>query len=125
MATTAASAVLEFIEQNQLMENAVTQGDYLRQRLLALQERHPIIGDVRGMGLMQAVELVTDRKTKEPAKLATARILEACREEGLLLGKGGLHGNVFRITPPLNIGRADIDEFATKFGRALERESAS
>ncbi len=125
IATTAASAVIEFIEQNMLMENAVTQGDYLRQQLLALQERHPIIGDVRGMGLMQAVELVTDRKTKEPAKLATARILEACREEGLLLGKGGLHGNVFRITPPLNIERADIDEFVVKFGRALHRETAS
>ena len=114
MNTTAASAVLALIEQNQLMENAITQGDELRQRLVALQERHPIIGDIRSLGLMQAVELVTDQ------------ILEACHEEGLLLGKGGLHGNAFSITPLfLNIIRADVDEFATKFGRTQERESSS
>ena len=69
------------------------------------KEKHEIIGDVRGMGLMQAIELVEDRKTKTPATAQTARLLEAARENGLLIGKGGLYGNVIRITPPMNIGR--------------------
>ncbi len=119
LASTAAGAVIDFIERHQLMSNVVTQGEYLRGKLLELQEKHPIVGDVRGMGLMQAVELVTNRESKEPATKQTARILEACRREGLLIGKGGLHGNVFRITPPLNIGKSDIDDFTAMFDRAL------
>jgi 4-aminobutyrate aminotransferase-like enzyme len=64
------------------------------------------------MGLMQALELVDDRQTKVPAKAATAQVMEAARRNGLLIGKGGLYGNVLRISPPLNIGKADIDNFA-------------
>jgi 4-aminobutyrate aminotransferase len=62
------------------------------------------------MGLMQALELVTDRETKEPAAQATTAMLEAARERGLLVGKGGLYGNVIRMSPPLNIARSDVDE---------------
>ncbi len=119
IATTAARAVLEFIEQNRLRENAETTGAYLRRKLLELQEKHTRIGDVRGMGLLQALELVRDRQTKEPAPAETNQLLERCRGERLLVGKGGLYGNVIRISPPMNISPSDVDEFARRLDRAL------
>ena len=62
------------------------------------------------MGLMQAIELVKDRKTKEPAPQETNRVMDEARNRGLLIGKGGLYGNVLRTSPPLNINKADVDE---------------
>jgi 4-aminobutyrate aminotransferase-like enzyme len=109
---TAAKAVIEFIEEQNLAVNAANMGSYLRGKLNELQEKHLLIGDVRGMGLMQALELVEDRQTKAPAKAATAQVMEAGRRNGLLIGKGGLYGNVLRISPPLNIAKSDIDQFA-------------
>jgi 4-aminobutyrate aminotransferase len=85
-------------------------GTYFRGKLNELQEKYPVIGDVRGMGLMQGLELVKDRKTKEPAPEALLQLLERTRENGLLIGKGGLYGNVVRLSPMLNISRADVDE---------------
>jgi len=76
-----------------------------------LQRKYTIIGEVRGMGLMQAIELVQDRGTKAPATAETARLMEAAKSNRILIGKGGLNGNVIRISPPLNIRRADVDEF--------------
>ncbi len=108
----AAKAVIDFIEEQNLVVNAANMGCYLRGKLNELKDKHSVIGDVRGMGLMQALELVEDRKTKVPAKAATAQVMEAARRNGLLVGKGGLYGNVLRISPPLNIGKTDIDEFA-------------
>jgi 4-aminobutyrate aminotransferase-like enzyme len=119
VAAAAARAVIELIEEENLAANAATTGAYLRAKLEELREKHPLIGDVRGMGLLQAVELVRDRDTREPAPEETARIMEAARENGILVGKGGLFGNVIRITPPLNIGCGDVDEFARRFDRAL------
>src|SRR5579863_561940 len=112
IATTAAKAVIDFIEDHNLSINAAEVGAYFRDKLLELQVKHPIIGDVRGMGLLQAMELVEDRATKKPATAQTAALLEASRENRILLGKGGYFGNVLRISPPLNISRADVDEFA-------------
>jgi 4-aminobutyrate aminotransferase-like enzyme len=109
----ASRATIQVIEEEGLVENAAVQGTRLRDGLDRLKERHPLIGDVRGMGLMQGVELVTDRKTKEPAPKETTRLLEAARRRGLLIGKGGLYGNVLRIAPCLNIGAEQVD-------RALE-----
>lgn len=119
--TTAAKAVIDYIEENDLSSNAAETGAHLRQRLEELREKHPVIGDVRGMGLMQAIELVRDRKTKEPAVSETAALMEAARECGVLIGKGGLSGNVIRISPPLNISKADVDQFAEAMDRALAR----
>jgi 4-aminobutyrate aminotransferase len=116
---TAALAVLEYIEEHSLPANCQVVGAYLRQRLLELAERHSLIGDVRGMGLLQAIELVTDRTTKVPAAAATSRLMEAARRNGLLIGKGGLYGNVIRISPPMNIGRSDVDDFAGLLDRSL------
>src|ERR1700730_3109574 len=111
IATTAAKAVIDFIEDHKLSINAAEVGAYFRDKLLELQAKHPLIGDVRGMGLLQAIELVEDRKDKKPAAAQTAAVMEVARENRILLGKGGLHGNVLRISPPLNIGKADVDEF--------------
>jgi 4-aminobutyrate aminotransferase-like enzyme len=119
VAATAANAVLNFIEQENLLANAAESGAYLRLKLEELRERHKLIGDVRGMGLMQALELVEDRQTKAPAVRATNELLEATRRQGLLIGKGGTYGNVIRISPPLNISRSDIDEFARLLDRSL------
>jgi 4-aminobutyrate aminotransferase len=109
--TTAAKAVLDLIEQENLAANAADVGGYLRAGLEELQSKHAIIGDVRGMGLMLGVELVEDRKSKAPATQATLRLMEAARENRILLGRGGLNGNVLRISPPLNIGKSDVDDF--------------
>ncbi len=110
--TTAAKAVIDFIEDHKLSINAAEVGAYLRNKLNELQEKHPIIGDVRGMGLLQAVELVEDRETKKPATALMPALMEATRENKLLVGKGGFFGNVLRISPPLNISKTDVDEFA-------------
>jgi 4-aminobutyrate aminotransferase len=123
--TAAACAVIEFIEEENLLANTAQMGALLRQHLEALKEKHPLIGDVRGMGLLQALELVRDRATKEPAPEETAALMEAARDQRLLVGKGGLHGNVIRLSPPMNIGRVDVEEFARLLDAALGRVEAS
>ncbi|MHB8655622.1 MAG: aspartate aminotransferase family protein [Terriglobia bacterium] len=106
----AARATIEVIEEEKLLDNAERVGNYFRGKLEELQQKYPLIGDVRGMGLMQGLELVKDCKTKEPAPEATVQLMEKCRAHGLLIGKGGLYGNVIRLAPPLNIGEGDVDE---------------
>ena len=102
-------ATLEVIDREHIQENARTVGEHLKGRLCELQERQPLIGEVRGLGLMLGVELVQDRATKEPATAQAADVLELCRERGLLIGKGGLYGNVLRIKPPMCLTRDDAD----------------
>ena len=104
-------AVLDVIDEEGIQENARQRGAELKSGLLRLQRSHPVIGDVRGMGLMIGVELVRDRTTKEPAKGETITVLESAREQGLLIGKGGLDGNILRIKPPMCITASDV-EFA-------------
>ena len=110
IATTAALANLNYIATNRLRENARDVGSCLHERVRELQTKHAVIGDVRGMGLMQAVEFVVDRVTKEPATELTARLHDEAKRRGLLVGKAGLNANVFRLSPPLIISRADVDE---------------
>ncbi len=105
-----AKAVIDVIEEDDLRTNCEVVGGYFREKLEGLQDKHAVIGDVRGMGLMQALELVTDRDTKEPATAATGAFMEETRKRGLLIGKGGMYGNVIRLSPPLNIAKADVDE---------------
>jgi 4-aminobutyrate aminotransferase-like enzyme len=88
---------------------------------LEIQRRHPWIGDVRGMGLMQALEIVKDPKTKEPDRERTARLMEATREEGVLVGQGGLWGTVVRIGPSLLISEAEVAVGLERLGRACDR----
>jgi 4-aminobutyrate aminotransferase len=110
VSTRAARATIDPIESEGLLENARVVGQHLRERLEALQEKHPLIGDVRGMGLMQAMELVLDRKTKAPAVAETGRLMDRTKDNGLILGKGGLYGNVIRISPALTCARRDVDD---------------
>ena len=116
---TAAKAVIDFIEEQKLMHNCTETGGYLRGRLEELKDKHELIGDVRGMGLMQAFELVEDRKTKTPATAQTAMLMEAMRENRILAGKGGLYGNVIRVSPPMNINRTDVDNFIAALDKSL------
>ena len=97
---------------------------YLREKLEAMKEKFPVIGDVRGMGLMQALELVKDPKSKEPAPEAAIQLMEHSRTNGLLIGKGGLHGNVIRIAPPMNIAKSDVDDAAAKLEKSLAQVKA-
>ena len=102
-------ATLEVIDRENIQENARVVGGYLKERLLELQSRHAIVGDVRGKGLMLGMELVRDRQSKEPANTEAAELLELCRDRGLLIGKGGLYGNVLRIKPPMCLTKDDAD----------------
>ncbi len=121
----AAKAVIDFVEEENLLNNCETVGGHLREGLLELQQRHPIIGDVRGMGLMQALELVRDRESKEPAAQETSALMEHARRHGLLIGKGGLYGNVIRISPPMNVSKSGVDEFLTLIDSALTDAAAA
>ena len=105
-------ATLEVIDAENIQQNALEVGSYLKECLLELQTKYPLIGDVRGLGLMLGVELVTDLKTKEPASQAATDVMEMCRQRGLIIGKGGLHGNTLRIKPPMCITRDDVDFLA-------------
>ena len=118
---TAAKAVIDFIDEQKLLINAAEAGAHLRAHLEELKVRHPLIGDVRGMGLMQAIELVEDRDSREPAPEATVALMEAARENRLLIGKGGTYSNVIRMTPPLNISKSDVDDFAERLDASLTR----
>jgi 4-aminobutyrate aminotransferase len=106
----AAKATIDVIEEDRLMDNVETVGRYYRDGLESLKEKHDLIGDVRGMGLLQAIELVKNRATKEPAPEATNQFMEQCRKGGLIVGKGGFYANVIRTSPPLNISKGDVDE---------------
>ncbi|GAB4833203.1 hypothetical protein Ancab_031447 [Ancistrocladus abbreviatus] len=109
VSTAAGLAVLRVIEKEKLQDNAFVVGSYLKERLTALKDKHEIIGDVRGRGLMLGVELVTDRQQKTPAKAETLHVMDQMKELGVLIGKGGFYGNVFRITPPLCFTKEDAD----------------
>lgn len=103
----AALATIQVIEEQNLVENARVMGQRLRDGLEQLKAKYPVIGDVRGMGLMQGLELVGEKK--RPDAEALKRLMEQTKAEGLLIGKGGLMGNVVRITPPLNVTKDEVD----------------
>jgi len=123
VSTRAAKATIDFIESEGLLENARVVGAYLRERLGELQEKFPIIGDVRGMGLMQGMELVKDRKTRQPASEEMGRLMDLTRDNGLIVGKGGLYGNAVRFAPPLTCTRSDVDEAVRLLERSFSRLS--
>jgi 4-aminobutyrate aminotransferase len=119
VSATAAFATLGVMADERMPERAARLGKRLRGRLEQMKEKHSIIGDVRGMGLMQALELVKDRKTKEPAAAEAAKFLEACKRRKLLVGRGGLYNNTIRIAPPMLIGEAEIDHACDMMDQAL------
>lgn len=112
-------AVLQIIEEEGLQANALHIGQYLKDGFHRLAEKHTLIGEVRGLGLMLGIELVEDRSSKKPAKEACAAVFEKCREMGLLIGKGGLDGNVLRIKPPMCLNREDAEFLVAVLDEAL------
>ena len=119
VSATAALATLDVMTRENIPERAGRLGGRLREALQGLAARHPLIGEVRGLGLMQAMELVRDRKSKEPAPRETLALLEACKRRNLLVGKGGLFGNVIRFAPPMLIEPAEIDDAVARIDQAL------
>ena len=113
-------ATLEVIDEQGIQQNALEVGTHLKNRLIELQDKQPLIGEVRGMGLMLGVELVTDRKTKQPASTQAADAMELCKERGLIIGKGGLKGNTLRIKPPMCITKDDADFLVDCLDEVLE-----
>jgi alanine-glyoxylate transaminase/(R)-3-amino-2-methylpropionate-pyruvate transaminase len=112
ISSAAANATIDQIVDDKLVENAAAMGKVLREGLDALKPKYKVIGDVRGRGLMQGVELVKDEKAgdRTPGVETTLRLFEETKKRGLLLGRGGLHGNVLRVSPPLVVGKADVEE---------------
>lgn len=102
-------ATLEIIDEEKIQSKAKELGGYLKGKLTELMDKHKLIGEVRGMGLMLGVELVKDRQTKEPATAECAAVFEQAKNLGLLIGKGGLYGNVLRIKPPMCITKDDCN----------------
>ncbi|HEX6262769.1 MAG TPA: aspartate aminotransferase family protein [Actinomycetota bacterium] len=103
LASTYALANLDNIEEQDLQQNAYKVGDYLMRGLKDLEDRYDVVGEVRGKGLMIGVELVKDGESKEPGAEEAGRVMQRAKDEGLLVGKGGLYGNVLRLSPPLTI----------------------
>ncbi|KAL6574519.1 hypothetical protein OROMI_011804 [Orobanche minor] len=119
--TAAGLAVLGVIDRENLQENSHVVGSYLKERLNSLKEKHDIIGDVRGRGLMVGVELVTDRQLKTPAKVEILQVMDQMKDMGVLIGKGGILGNVFRITPPLCFSHEDADFLVDVMDHAMAK----
>ncbi len=117
-------ATMEVIEEENVQAHAHEVGGILKDGLLKLKEKHMLIGDVRGAGLMLGIELVRNRQTKEPAKDETLALMEHAREMGALLGKGGLNGNVIRLKPPMCITREDVEYLLDVFDRGLTLAAA-
>jgi len=114
----AADATLEVMVREDAPGRSTVRGAQLRAGLEELATRHAWIGEVRGMGLMQALELVEDRKSKEPSPQRAAAVLEAAKDEGLLIGLGGFHGHVVRIGPSLLVTADEVSEALARLGRA-------
>lgn len=110
--STAANATIDVIEGDRLVDNAAAMGKILREGLEGLKAKYAVIGDVRGRGLMQGVELVKNEKAgdRTPAADQTLRFFEETKKRGLLIGRGGLYNNVLRVAPPLIATRGDIEE---------------
>lgn len=121
LATAGALANLDYMLSNDLQTNSLKVGNRLMQSLVPLSEELEVIGEVRGKGLMIGVELV--RPDGAPAPEAAAAVLEAAREEGLLIGKGGLYGNSLRLAPPMSITEEEADEGFARLERALRRST--
>ena len=114
-------AVLDVIERERLIDNADETGTFMKQEVGRLMGRHDIIGDVRGAGLAVCIELVRDRTSLEPAKDETDRLLNLMRDEGVLIGNEGVHGNIVKLRPPMVFGREHAELAVNALDRALSR----
>jgi 4-aminobutyrate aminotransferase len=118
VSTVGARAALDYLLDHDLQANAATLGSTLLAGLRAIGERHPVVGDVRGKGLMVGIELV-EPGTTTPSPAAAMTVLEQTRRLGLLVGKGGLHNNVIRLAPPMTLTADELDEALGILGEAI------
>jgi 4-aminobutyrate aminotransferase/(S)-3-amino-2-methylpropionate transaminase len=125
LACAAALAVLDAFEQDGLLEHANVLGRQLNAGLTELQNKHAAIGEVRGLGFMQAIEFVTDRDSKQPDADRAQRVIDRARESGLLVIKCGVHRNVVRFLAPLVLSEGDLRQALAILGAALASEQAS
>jgi 4-aminobutyrate aminotransferase-like enzyme/Ser/Thr protein kinase RdoA (MazF antagonist) len=124
VACAAGLAVLDVLEEEHLQQNALSVGSYLIARLKSLQEKHALIGDVRGSGLFLGVDLIRDRETREPAPKQASYLVKRLRERGILAGTDGPHHNVIKLRPPLIFSPADADLFVTTLDAVLAEDAA-
>ncbi|WP_395316382.1 aspartate aminotransferase family protein [Variovorax sp. UC74_104] len=115
----AASAVLDVIQHNGLQDNALQIGNYLRERLAALSQRHALVGEARGAGLFIGLELVADRTTRAPATAQAAKVVNGLRQRQVLLSATGPQGNVLKIRPPLVFTREHADLLVERLDEVL------
>jgi 4-aminobutyrate aminotransferase len=115
----AAVAVIDIIKEEDILNKTSKLGSYLKKQFQYLQEEHKLIGDVRGQGLMLGIELVNNQESKEPALEEMLLVMEACKKRGLLIGKGGLDGNVIRIQPPLILKQEEAEYACNILDEAL------
>lgn len=119
VACAAVVAVVEIFEQEKLEQNALRIGALMKSRLEQIQENCPWIGEVRGLGLVMGVELVRDKKTREPAPDLTRKLIDVAAQNGLLIGSVGVFGNVIRVAPPLVITEDEAVESLDLFEKSL------
>lgn len=115
-------AVLDVLQDEGLQSNALRAGEYFMQTLHELQLRHPLLGDVRGLGLFLGIDLVTDRQTRQPATVQADHIVNRLRERGVLAGTDGPYHNVIKLRPPLIVSAGDIDLFAEALDKVLRED---
>ncbi|MFN2161513.1 MAG: aminotransferase class III-fold pyridoxal phosphate-dependent enzyme, partial [Candidatus Promineifilaceae bacterium] len=118
------SAVLDVIEDEKLQENALRVGAHLLDGLRGLMDRHPLVGDVRGLGLFIGVELVRDRETLEPAAGEASYIVERMKEQGILLSIDGPLHNVLKLKPPIVFTMEDADLLVRTLDKVLAEDAA-
>ena len=119
MQTAQAKVTMDVIAEENLSANAVAMGQRMKDGMRELMKKHSLIGDVRGRGLLLGMELVKNRTSKTHATEETAQFMDKCREKGVLVGKGGLQGNVIRVAPPLTISAGQVDELLEVFDRSF------
>lgn len=123
VSTTAGLAVLDYIAENNLMENARQRGEQLKRGLEILQKKYPIIGDVRGIGLMIGAEFVHADKSPAPKELD--EVLETLKDNGFIIGKGGVGRNVMAFQPPLVITKENVDDVLNALDLVLSQKNFS
>lgn len=111
--------ILDIMREENLVENSAKMGAYMKGKLQELASRNKYLGDVRGMGLVMGLEFVKDKATREPAKELIRPFIDACAQNGLLVGSVGVYGNVIRVAPPLVITQAIVDEGLVRMEKAL------
>jgi 4-aminobutyrate aminotransferase-like enzyme/Ser/Thr protein kinase RdoA (MazF antagonist) len=124
VACAAGLAVLDVLEDEHLQERALRVGNHWMARLKTLQDRHALIGDVRGSGLFLGIDLVRDRETREPATRAADYVVNRLRERGILAGTDGPHHNVIKLRPPLIFAESDADLFVKTLDSILQEDAA-